>query len=125
MKNRCSGVLLAFAVLGAMMFHGMALASAGESLSVVGGEPMVYVGDNGEELLARYFMLSDESLRFVKILFPDGTEYTLPQVLSASGARYTDDIELLWWVKGDVAYVEKRDETGEWQPLYKDCRVRP
>ena len=125
MKNRCSGVLLAFAVLGAIMSHGMALASAGESLSVVGGEPMVYVCDNGEELLARYFMLSDESLRFVKILFPDGTEYTLPQVLSASGGRYTDDIELLWWVKGDVAYVEKRDETGEWQPLYKDCRVRP
>ena len=127
MKKRCFPFLLAVAVLGAMMCQGTAFASTGEGepLSVVGGEPMLYVCDNGDELVVRYFTLSDESLRFVKILFPDGTEYTLPQVLSASGARYTDDIELLWWVKGDSAYVEKRDNAGEWRPLYKECRNRP
>jgi len=123
MKKKVAGLLTA-TLIGVLVLY--AFASAGEkSLSVIGGEPLVYECDNGDEVVARYYMLSDESLRFVKLLFPDGTEYTLPQVLSASGARYTDDIELLWWIKGDDAYVEKRDETGEWRPLYSECRARP
>ncbi len=97
--------------------------AADQSLSVTGGEPVVYSCDNGDRLVARYYSLSDESLFFVKVLFPDGKEYTLPQVVSASGARYTDDFEVCWWIKGDEAYVEKRDGEGEWQPLYKECRV--
>jgi membrane-bound inhibitor of C-type lysozyme len=123
MKKKVAGLLTAtlLAVLVLYAFAG----AAETALSVVGGEPAVYECDNGDEVVARYYMLSDESLRFVKLLFPDGTEYTLPQVLSASGARYTDDIELLWWIKGDDAYVEKRDETGEWRPLYSECRARP
>ena len=102
--------------LGGLSFAGE------EPLSVTGGEPVIYVCDNGDRVVARYYALSDESLRFVKVLFSDGREYTLPQVLSASGARYTDDMELVWWIKGDQAYVEKRDEAGEWQP-YGDCQV--
>jgi len=123
MKKKVVG-LLTVTLLAVLVLY--AFASAAETaLSVVGGEPVVYDCDNGDEVVARYYMISDESLRFVKLLFPDGTEYTLPQVLSASGARYTDDIELLWWIKGDDAYVEKRDETGEWRPLYSECRARP
>lgn len=94
-----------------------------QPLAVTGGEPVIYSCDNGDRVVARYYSLSDESLCFVKVLFSDGREYTLPQVLSASGARYTDDMELVWWIKGDQAYVEKRDHQGEWQPLYSDCRV--
>jgi len=97
---------------------------SGPVLSVVGGEPVVY-GCGGDRVTARYYSLSDESLRFVKILLPDGREYTLPQVVSASGARYTDDMELLWWVKGDSAYAEMRDARGEWKVLYRECRVIP
>jgi len=96
----------------------------GPVLSVVGGEPVIY-GCGTERVTARYYSLSDESLRFVKILLPDGREYTLPQVVSASGARYTDDMELLWWVKGDSAYAEMRDARGEWKVLYRECRVIP
>jgi membrane-bound inhibitor of C-type lysozyme len=96
----------------------------GPGLSVVGGEPVLY-GCGEDRVTARYYSLSDESLRFVKILFPDGREYTLPQAVSASGARYTDDMELLWWVKGDSAYVEMRDAQGEWKVLYQECRVIP
>jgi len=98
--------------------------NSGPALSVVGGEPVVY-GCGGDRVTARYYSLSDESLRFVKILLPDGREYTLPQVVSASGARYTDDMELLWWVKGDSAYVEMRDAQGEWKVLYRECSVIP
>jgi len=124
MKRRCIGMLLACALLVAMPPQGASHA-AETALSVVGGEPMIYLCDNGDRIVVRYYTLSDESLRFVKVLFPDGTEYTLPQVLSASGARYTDDIELLWWVKGDDAYVEKRNEAGEWKQLYTECSFKP
>lgn len=96
-----------------------------QPLTVSGGEPVTYVCANGDRLVARYYSLSDESLRFVKILFPDGREYTLPQVISGSGARYTDDGELLWWIKGDEARAEIRDENGEWKELCGECRVLP
>ncbi len=96
-----------------------------QPLTVSGGEPVTYVCANGERLVAGYYSLSDESLRFVKILFPDGREYTLPQVISGSGARYTDDGELLWWIKGDEARAEIRDENGEWKELCGECRVLP
>ena len=86
---------------------------------------VTYACANGDRLVARYFSLSDDSLRFVKILFPDGREYTLPQVISGSGARYTDDGELLWWIKGDEARAEVRDENGEWKELCGECRVLP
>jgi membrane-bound inhibitor of C-type lysozyme len=118
--RRFGFVFLLFCAL--FCLGGLAFAEE-QPLSVTGGEPVVYSCDNGDRVVARYYALSDESLRFVKLLFPDGREYTLPQVLSASGARYTDDMELVWWIKGDEAQVEKRDEAGEWQPLYNDCRV--
>ena len=64
----------------------------------------------------------DESLNFVKLSLPDGKDYTLPQAVSASGARYTDDHEVVWWNKGKEGFVEMRDEAGEWQSRYNDCK---
>jgi membrane-bound inhibitor of C-type lysozyme len=73
--------------------------------------------------VARYYTLSDNSLHFVKLLMPDGREYTLPNAVSASGARYTDDRELVWWTKGDSAFVQTRDRNGEWQIMYNNCGI--
>jgi len=92
-----------------------------EKLTVTGGTTITYLCDTGEKITARYFELSDKSLEFVKIQMPDGKDYTLPLALSASGARYTDDRELAWWTKGDTAFAQKRDESGEWQIAY-NCR---
>ena len=47
--------------------------------------------------MARYGSLADGSLHFVKVEMPDGCVRTLPQAMSASGARYTDDRDLVWW----------------------------
>ncbi len=123
MRVKNIGILLVSFLFAAAVLQAP-VSAAEKTLSVMGGEPLIYLCDNGDRLVARYYVLSDESLRFVKILFPDGTEYTLPQVLSGSGARYTDDVELLWWVKGDDAYVEMRDGEGNWRPLYKECRAQ-
>ena len=92
-----------------------------EKLSVTGGDPIAYLCDSGEKITARYFALSDKSLEFVKLQTPDGKTYTLPLALSASGARYTDERELVWWTKGDTAFVQRRDENGEWQTVF-NCR---
>jgi membrane-bound inhibitor of C-type lysozyme len=40
-----------------------------------------------------------------KVTFPDGKKLTLPQVRSASGAKYSDGRTTLW-TKGEGAFVE-------------------
>lgn len=92
-------------------------------LTVRGGKIVTYGCENGDRIVARYYSLSDESLGFVKVLMPDGREHTLPRVLSGSGARYTDDVELVWWIKGDSALVEMRDRNGQWDLQYRNCRI--
>lgn len=123
MKSIREKGILCVVLLAVMVLTGPA--EGNQPLTVTGGEPVTYACANGDRLVARYFSLSDDSLRFVKILFPDGREYTLPQVISGSGARYTDDGELLWWIKGDEARAEVRDENGEWKELCGECRVLP
>lgn len=91
-------------------------------LSVTGGDPVTYLCEQGQRVQVRYFALSDQSLNFVKLALPDGKDYTLPQSVSASGARYTDDHEAVWWNKGDEGFVEMRDKDGEWQSVYNDCK---
>lgn len=96
--------------------------AAKNRLEVTDGDIVTYQAENGDRVTAKYYSLSDKSLDFVKVTLPDGKEYTLPCVLSASGARYTDDRELVWWTKGDTAQAEKRDKSGEWKTLYSECR---
>lgn len=92
-------------------------------LTVAGGDPVIYRCEKGNLITAKYYRLSDHSLNFVKVTMPDGQEYTLPQVVSASGARYTDSLQLVWWIKGDVALVEILDENGKWQIKYRHCEA--
>lgn len=96
------------------------------ALNIQGGKPTSYRCGPDALITARYYHLSDNSLSFVKLTFPNGQEYTLPQALSASGARYTDGREIEWWIKGDAAFVEKRNLAGEWKPLYPtQCKQAP
>lgn len=88
-----------------------------QGLSVLGGDPVEFANLDGQTVTARFYMLSDSSLRFVKVDLPDGNEYTLPQSISGSGARYTDDGLVTFWVRGDSAFVEMRDDQGQWQTV--------
>ncbi|MFH1488251.1 MAG: MliC family protein [Pseudomonadota bacterium] len=101
--------------------YGCAIVEQG-NLTVRGGEEFIYECGNGDRIVARYYSLSDASLDFVKLFMPDGKEYTLPRAMSGSGARYTDDVDLVWWIKGDSALVEKRAQDGQWQVGYPNCR---
>jgi membrane-bound inhibitor of C-type lysozyme len=93
-------------------------------LTVTVGEQIIYKSDNGDLINARYFSLSDRSLEFVKVTLPGGKEYTLPRVLSASGVKYTDDREIVWWTKGNTAFAEVRDENGQWIRKF-NCQEMP
>jgi len=84
--------------MGGMILLGGCDLGAGK-LGVTGGDPVTYLCEQNQKVQVRYFSLSDESLNFVKLALPDGKDYTLPQAVSASGARYTDDHEVVWWNK--------------------------
>jgi len=78
----------------------------------------------GERYVATYYRLSDDSLQFAKVVFPGGKEVTLPLAVSASGARYTDEREYVWWTKGNTAWVQGRSASGEWRVIATDCHER-
>ena len=79
----------------------------------------------GEQFVARYGALSDDSLRFVKVTMPDGREVTLPQAISASGARYTDEKDLVWWEHQGTVRVDVRREDGKWDENHWELRPDP
>ena len=91
-------------------------------LTVDIGPPVYYQSGNGDHFMAKYGSLSDGSLHFVKVKTPDGQEYTLPQVASASGIRYTDDKELVWWTHQDKVRVDVRNAEGEWETIYSELK---
>ena len=108
--------------IGMLAMGALAGCNQGKSLTVIGGDPISYKCEQGKKVQVRYFALSDESLNFIKLSLPDGKDYTLPQAISASGARYTDEHEAVWWSKGSEGFVEMWDLAGEWQTAYKDCK---
>ena len=63
-----------------------------------------YQCDNGSKVTASYYHLSDDSLSFVKLTIKNEA-YTLPQVVSASGVRYTDEHKVEWFTKEDEALL--------------------
>jgi len=53
----------------------------------------------------------------VKLILSDGRKITLPQTISASGARYTNsDESFIFWNKGNGAFIEEGEFT-----TYQDC----
>ena len=95
-----------------------------EKLTVTEFGSYTYATSSGLRISVFYYKLSDSSLEFVKLVLPDGTKCTLPHLLSASGVKYSDDFQYIWWTKGETAFLEKRDEYGEWQIIYQDCHKK-
>ena len=86
------------------------------------GPPVYYKSETGEQFVAKYGSLSDGSLNFVKLKMPDGQEYTLPQVISGSGVRYTDEREIVWWEHQGTVRVDVRDAEGKWKTKYSGLK---
>ena len=60
----------------------------------------VYTSEEGELLTVVF----DNGARIVTLHLPDGRTVTLPQAISASGARYSNDRETFWEHHGEGAY---------------------
>lgn len=114
-------VMLIKLVAGILLVFSFLQTSDG-TLKVKVGQEIYYQSEKGETFTARYCSLSDGSLNFVKVTMPNGKEYTLPQVISASGARYTDDGKLTWWEHHGTVRIDMRDSTGEWKTMYQELR---
>lgn len=78
----------------------------------------------GGEVRASYYSLNDDSLAFVRLILPGGSRQTLPNIVSGSGARYSDDASMVWWVKGDGAFAQTRGSDGSWETSLEDCRLK-
>lgn len=74
--------------------------------------------DGGKTIQA---VFQNEEPRTVDLALGDGRMFSLPQALSASGARYTNEDEsFVFWNKGDTAFIlENEEET------YTNCLVIP
>lgn len=112
-------------MLAALLLAGCATNSRQAELTVQLGETIHYKSPNGDAFVAQYGSLSDDSLHFVKVEMPNGQKYTLPQVLSASGVRYSDDRELVWWSHQGTVRVEMRDADGNWETKHPELREVP
>ncbi len=105
-----------------MGLWGCAASLSNTALHVEMGPPVYYESDNGDRFVARYGSLSDGSLYFVRVKMPDGQEFTLPQVISGSGVRYTDEREVVWWTHQGTVRVDVRDEEGKWKTRYSELK---
>ena len=119
---RSSIHLIAFAstVVGAISFSSQGMADP----VVERASQQRYRCAGGQTIKATYYTLDDRSLRFVRLLLPGGRRLTLPQVMSASGERFSADQDVRWWVKGNSGFVQQRNQRGDWTVTLDSCDVQ-
>ncbi|MFH1349542.1 MAG: MliC family protein [Pseudomonadota bacterium] len=113
MRLSIRGLIMAFAVAGLLVGlscestrHGgyadVNNTQTEDSVSTLNnkGQRATYVSDKGKRLTA-YF---DTKAHTVTVKLPTGKVATLPLAISASGARYSNDIETFWEHHGEASY---------------------
>jgi membrane-bound inhibitor of C-type lysozyme len=109
---RC--VRYAWALLGAATCSASSCAAPGAEPPADHSIAASFACDDGKKIHAVFVTGSQPS---VKLSLSDGRETVLPQVISASGARYANrDESFVFWNKGRGAVVE---EAGH--PTYTGC----
>ena len=87
----------------------MLLVASGCASQSAGEKRVVFRCPQGEAIVATF---RDEA---VTVTLPDGAKAVLPQVVSASGARYSDGATTVW-NKGNTVFIMKGEEI-----VMKDC----
>jgi membrane-bound inhibitor of C-type lysozyme len=100
--------------------------ATGKTLGVELTAPVTYRCAEGRQLVVRYGRLSDGSLSFARLQPPGDQPLTLPQLVSGSGARYSDEQRWQWWSKGQEGFLQWRDDDRQWRTVLEGCRsVKP
>jgi len=69
------------------------------------GVHAVFFNKNDRNVSAVFYAGENAS---VDLVLPDGRRFSLPQAMSASGARYADKNEnVVFWNKGDMIFIEE------------------
>ncbi|MBK2027627.1 MliC family protein [Allofrancisella guangzhouensis] len=76
-----------------------------------------FVDNKKEKIIVTFYSLSDKSLSFIKLIY-QGEEYTLPQVVSADGARFADGRDICIWFKGSNLYLDKNTQPSQRREFY-------
>jgi len=106
-----------FLIFPVLFLFGVCTAS--ESLSVLLADRAVYSEASSEtEITINHYLLSDSSLYFIQFLWGDEI-YTLPRIVSASGVRYSMEMDITWWETGETALLQTRDSLGNWHTEFE------
>lgn len=105
-----------------MSLFGCAPMKPPPALNVSFGDPVYYANDEGERFTAEYGSSPDGTGQFARVTLPDGRQFILPVAVSGSGARYTDDREIVWWTHQGTVRVDMKDARGEWYTRYPELR---
>ncbi|OJF75855.1 MAG: hypothetical protein BKP49_10375 [Treponema sp. CETP13] len=81
---------------------------------------IMYRTENKENLIAKYYNSSDNTENYVVLILPNDEEITLTEVISASGARYSDGAKYEWWTKGPQGILKTTPKKGA-APIYLQC----
>lgn len=93
-------------------------ASAGTASVPHGHIEASFICADGKSIDATFI---NSSASRVRLVFSDGRKMTLPQAMSADGARYADKAAtMVFWNKGRTAFVQENGRT-----TYADCSARP
>lgn len=84
------------------------------SVPETGGMHSTFICDGGKSITAVFY---DTPSSYVILYLPDGRQLTVPQALSADGARYANpDGSFLFWNTGDASFVQENGVR-----TYTDC----
>ncbi len=75
-----------------------------EKIELQGSAPITYKCEDNKTVIAQYFNSEDTGISMVKMTLDSKTNF-LPQVVSASGARYTTNMGIEWWTNDDEALL--------------------
>lgn len=111
------------AVIAGIFLVNVALAKTAP-LTIKKGARILYQCENKVNAVATYYGLSDNSLSFVKVT-TKGKTFTLPQAVSASGSRYSDNLTMEWWehqgnaMMSDLTTTTDKSKTTACNPIKK------
>ena len=85
----------------------MLMSACNDKLSVKKEVSLEFMDGAKDIIKLEIYSLSDGSLNFIKACY-QGQEFTLPQVVSADGARYSRGRDITIWLIGDRLNFEKK-----------------
>lgn len=101
--------LAGLVLLGCFVFElGLSMGNKQTKVTSDGGVIARFDCSDGKHILAVFYPQDDTK---VNLSLSDNREMSLKHAISASGARYTNDESIVFWNKGNTAFITEGDKT--------------